>query len=126
MLVKLSMSIKCKNLQINSNLSLPIASANQGVDITLLFEKYDLAVGFCTMSINKNRPKSVQISLSVTGVHDLTSDLNDRRLPLAFLYCSAYLLVSLTICCMISLSKNNLTHCTMSHFLHHFWVQNHN
>jgi len=43
----------------------------------------------------------------VTGVHDLTSDLNEKRLSQAFLYCSAYLLVSLTICCMISMSKNN-------------------
>ena len=56
---KLSLSIKCKNLQINSNLSLLITSANPGVDITLLFEKYDLEVGFCTMLMNKNRPKTV-------------------------------------------------------------------
>ena len=43
----------------NSNLSLLITSANPGVYITLLFEKYDLAVGFCTMPINKNRPQTV-------------------------------------------------------------------
>ena len=55
---KLSLSIKCKNLQIN-HLSPLITSTNPGVDITLLFEKYDLAVGFCTMPINKNRPKTV-------------------------------------------------------------------
>jgi len=108
MLVKLSVSIKCKNLQINSNLSVLITSANPGVDITLLFEKYELAVGFCTMPINKNRPNTVQISLSVRGVHDLTSDLNKRRLSRAFLYYSAYILVSLTICFMISLSKKQL------------------
>jgi len=36
-----------------------ITSANPGVDITLLFKMYDLAVGFCTMPINKNRPKTV-------------------------------------------------------------------
>jgi len=48
-----------KNLQINLNLSLQITSANPGVDITLLFEKYDLAVGFSTMLINKNRPKTL-------------------------------------------------------------------
>jgi len=46
-------------LQINSNLSLLITSANPGVDITLLFEKYDLTGGYCTMPISKNRPKTV-------------------------------------------------------------------
>jgi hypothetical protein len=35
-------------------------------------------------------------------------------LPRAFLYCSAYLLVSLTICYTISLSKKTKKNCTMS------------
>ena len=106
--------MKCKNLQINSNLSLLITSANPGVDITLLFKKYDLAVGICTMPINKNGPIKLKISLSTTAVHDLTSDLNEKGLPQAFFYYSAYLLVFLTICCMISLSKkttHNIVQC---------------
>jgi hypothetical protein len=41
--------IKCTDKQTNSNLSLIITLANAGVDFTLLFEKFDLVVGFCTM-----------------------------------------------------------------------------
>jgi hypothetical protein len=52
-----SLSMKYKNLHINSNLS-RVMSLNPGVEITHLVEKYDLRVGFWTMPMSINKPNT--------------------------------------------------------------------
>ena len=79
----LLVAVKCKYVQINSNISPVITLPNATADISLS-QTPPLTV-----------PLSTDIKLSIlfilTDVHDLTNDGNEKRLPRNFLYCSAFL-----------------------------------
>ena len=81
----LSVPVKCKYVQIHSNISPVITLANAITDISLsLSLPHSLTVPLST-------ELNLYILFILTDVRDFTNDLNEKRLPRTFLYCSAFL-----------------------------------
>jgi hypothetical protein len=100
---KLTYSLQRKNLQIISNIYLLITLTNPGVDITLFLKSLTSQLGFAQCLLVKADLKHCKFYFlsQISSISQMKK--MGKRLSCAFLYCSLYLLIYLTICCMISL-----------------------
>jgi len=78
------LSVKCRTLQVHSNLSNKMTEPKTGVARNLFLEKYSLILGFCTVPISMNSDSTTHIFSAVTDCHSFTLDRLEKILPLKF------------------------------------------
>jgi hypothetical protein len=76
--------IMCSNLQILSNLSTEITEPQMGMVTSLIFEKYDLRLNFCTIPMSMESASTVYIYSAVMRCNSFTPDCLEKTLPLGF------------------------------------------
>ena len=78
------LSVKCRTLQMHSNLSSEMTELKTGVARSLFREKYNLILVFWTVPISMNSDSMTHISSAVTDCHSFTLNHLEKILPLKF------------------------------------------
>ena len=100
-----ALSIKCRNLQMISNLSNVITEPKTGVAASWFRDKYRLTPGFCMVPFSTKSASTKYISSAVRMPLIYLQPLGEKYLPLNFLNCWVQRLGAATILCTLSLSK---------------------